>query len=215
MQDCQAFDWFGPKDVEFKECSLYKSGTLSGSLDDERIRYASICPKVGTRSCSLKQGIKYYTYRRLWGSVTKRKRIMSDSECMTLCEGTEACVAFSFSGQLKTCNLFGKPIGEALSSQQNDPYWKSGLCIGKVTKGLKNCFAGLNGPSYAIADNGGLIEKTTFDSAKECADKCTLMQDCQAFDWFGPKDAEFKDCSLYKSGTLSGSLDDERIRYAS
>ena len=80
---------------------------------------------------------------------------------------------------------------------------------------MKNCFAGLRGPSYAIADNGGLIEKTTFDSAKECADKCTLMQDCQAFDWFGPKDAEFKDCSLYKSGTLSGSLDDERIRYAS
>ena len=66
-----------------------------------------------------------------------------------------------------------------------------------------------------MADNGGLIKQTMFDSAKECADKCTLMQDCQAFDWFGPGDSEFKSCLLYKSGKLSGSLDDGRVRYAS
>lgn len=65
-----------------------------------------------------------------------------------------------------------------------------------------------------MADNGGLIEKTHFDSVKECADKCTLLSDCQAFDWFGPGDSEFKTCLLYKSGKLSGSLDDGRIRYA-
>ena len=81
--------------------------------------------------------------------------------------------------------------------------------------GLKNCFTGLKGPSYSVADNGGLIEQTMFDSAKECADKCTLTPDCQAFDWFGPGDSQFKSCLLYKSGKLSGSLDDGKVRYAS
>ena len=66
-----------------------------------------------------------------------------------------------------------------------------------------------------MADNGGLIKQIQFDSAKECADECTLMQYCQAFDWFGPGDSEFKSCLLYKSGKLSGSLDDGRVRYAS
>ena len=37
-----------------------------------------------------------------------------------------------------------------------------------------------------MADNGGLIKQIMFDSAKECADECTLTQDCQAFDWFAP-----------------------------
>ena len=73
----------------------------------------------------------------------------------------------------------------------------------------------MRGPSYAVADYGGLIERTTFNSVKECADRCTLLMQCQAFDYFGSGDPEFKSCSLYKSGKLSGSLDDGRIRYAS
>ena len=81
--------------------------------------------------------------------------------------------------------------------------------------GLKNCFARLKGPSYAVADNGGLVGRMVYNSAKECADRCTLMEECQAFDWYGPGDKQFRACYLYKSGRLSGYLDDGRIRYAS
>ena len=88
--------------------------------------------------------------------------------------------------------------------------------INKISvTGLTNCFARLKGPSYAVADNGGLVGRMVYNSAKECADKCTLMEKCQAFDWYGPGDEQFRACYLYKSGRLSGYLDDGRIRYAS
>ena len=57
--------------------------------------------------------------------------------------------------------------------------------------------------------------RMVYNSAKECADRCTLMEECQAFDWYGPGDKQFRACYLYKSGRLSGYLDDGRIRYAS
>ena len=81
-----------------------------------------------------------YNYNpNLWESVTARTKIISDSECMTLCEETEACVAFTFSSGHQYCFLLGKPFGGGLVSPQHRPGWKSGLCIGKVTKG-KNLF---------------------------------------------------------------------------
>ena len=84
-----------------------------------------------------------------------------------------------------------------------------------ITAGLKNCFTGLRGPSFSVADNKGLVVRSKTSSAKECADKCTLEAECGALEWFGRGDRQFKTCLLYKSGKLSGSLEDGRVRYAS
>ena len=75
----------------------------------------------------------YDNRRNYWESVTVLGRIMSDSECMTLCEETEDCVAFTFYKYnyfLKICYLFGEPVGG--TKAKNSPYYNSGVCIGKV-----------------------------------------------------------------------------------
>ena len=89
------------------------------------------------------------------------------------------------------------------------------LLANSLISGIEDCFTGMRGPSYAIADNGGLLEKTSFNSVKECADRCTLLPHCQAWEYFGQGDEQFRSCFLYKSGKLSGYLDDGRKHYAS
>ena len=80
--------------------------------------------------------------------------------------------------------------------------------------GLRNCFAGAQGPFYDVADALGWAAMTGLQKTmKMCADSCTLDSDeplCDSWQW----EAETQICRLFQGGKLSGRLPSGSNSYA-